>query len=102
MAHSELTVLFYPHQQQRVVLPNKTNLALALAVGIPKVDASGRGVIADLKGIKNEVEIEGFRQSHLRDGVALVRYFSWLERRLASGEPITESQAADQLEALRR
>ncbi|ORY73071.1 peptidase M24, structural domain-containing protein [Leucosporidium creatinivorum] len=89
------------NEEQRVVLPSKTNLALALAVGIRKVDASGRGVIADLKGIKNSVEIEGFRQSHLRDGVALVRYFSWLERRLASGEPITESQAADKLEEFR-
>lgn len=88
--------------QQKVVLPSKTNLALALAVGIPKVDASGRGPIADLKGLKNEVEIEGFRQAHLRDGSALVRYFSWLERRLASGEPISEYQAADKLEALRR
>ena len=88
--------------QQKVVLPSKTNVGLALAVGIPKVDASGRGPIADLKGIKNEVEIEGFRQAHLRDGSALVRYFSWLERRLASGEPISEYQAADKLEALRR
>lgn len=88
--------------QQRVLLPSKTNLAIALAVGIEKCDASSRGPVVDLKAIKNETEIEGFRQSHLRDGSALVRYFSWLERRLESGEEIKEYDAAKQLEAFRR
>lgn len=87
--------------QQQVVLPSRTNLALALAVGLDKVDSSGRGPIVDLKAIKNSVEIEGFRQCHLRDGVALVRYFSWLERSLAAGTPVTEAEGADKLEALR-
>lgn len=66
------------------------------------MEASGRGIIADLKGVKNEVEIEGFRKAHLRDGSALVRYFSWLERRLASGVEVTESEAAGRLEQFRR
>lgn len=55
-----------------------------------------------MKAIKNATEIEGFRQAHLRDGIALVRYFSWLEGRLASGEAITEFGAAEELESLRK
>ena len=36
--------------------------------------------VADrLKSIKNEVEAEGFRQVMIRDGVALTRFFMWLE-----------------------
>jgi Xaa-Pro aminopeptidase len=87
--------------QQRVVLPSKTNLAIALAAGIEKCDAATRGPVVDLKAIKNEVEIEGFRQSHLRDGSALVRYFSWLERELNKGNKLKEYDAAKQLERFR-
>jgi Xaa-Pro aminopeptidase len=31
-----------------------------------------RSPVADAKSIKNTVEIEGFRQCHIRDGAALV------------------------------
>ena len=43
----------------------------------------------------------GFRQSHIRDGAALVRYFAWLEEQLNVGVVLNESQAADQLEKYR-
>ncbi|KAK4055446.1 hypothetical protein OIO90_003284 [Microbotryomycetes sp. JL221] len=87
---------------EKVLLPSKTNVALALAVGDEeKVDTSGRGPIADLKAIKNDVEIEGFRQSHLRDGAALVRYFAWLEQQLNDGIEIKEHDAALKLEEIR-
>lgn len=45
--------------------------------------------------------LQGFRQCHLRDGAALVRYFAWLEERLNEGAELTESQVADQLERYR-
>lgn len=32
-----------------------------------------RSSVADAKSIKNAVELEGFRNSHIRDGIALVR-----------------------------
>ncbi|TDL13770.1 Creatinase/aminopeptidase [Rickenella mellea] len=57
--------------------------------------------VTDLKSIKNDVEIEGFRQSHIRDGVALARYFAWLEEQLNDGVTLNESQAADKLEEYR-
>lgn len=54
-----------------------------------------------MKAIKNETELEGFRQSHIRDGAALARYFSWLEEQIVSGAELNESQAADKLEEFR-
>lgn len=58
--------------------------------------------IADLKAIKNATELEGFRRSHIRDGAALARYFSWLEEQLNNGVELNECQGADQLEKFRR
>jgi Xaa-Pro aminopeptidase len=54
-----------------------------------------------MKAIKNATELEGFRQSHVRDGSALARYFAWLEEQLNNGVEINESQGADQLEKFR-
>jgi len=54
-----------------------------------------------MKAIKNEVEMEGFRRCHIRDGAALARYFAWLEEQLQNGAELTESQGADQLEKFR-
>jgi Xaa-Pro aminopeptidase len=57
--------------------------------------------VSALKSIKNSTEIEGFRQSHIRDGAALARYFAWLEEQLQHGVELNESQGADQLEKFR-
>jgi Xaa-Pro aminopeptidase len=54
-----------------------------------------------MKAIKNETELEGFRQSHIRDGAALARYFAWLEEQVVAGAELNESQAADKLEEYR-
>jgi Xaa-Pro aminopeptidase len=53
------------------------------------------------KAIKNAVELDGFRQCHIRDGAALTRYFAWLEAELAAGRKVDEVAGADQLEAFR-
>ncbi|BFF91720.1 xaa-Pro aminopeptidase ApepP [Drosophila madeirensis] len=55
-----------------------------------------------LKSIKNDVEIKGFVNSHVRDGIALCQYFAWLENQLSLGEKIDEISGADKLESLRR
>jgi Xaa-Pro aminopeptidase len=57
--------------------------------------------VTNLKSIKNDVEISGFRASHIRDGVALVKYFSWLEEQLKNDVVLSESQGADKLEKYR-
>lgn len=45
--------------------------------------------IALQKGIKNSTEIEGFRQAMLKDGIALTRFYHWLEKQLQAGEEFT-------------
>ena len=37
-----------------------------------------------MKAIKNEVEIEGFRSAMLKDGIALTRFYHWLDDQLHS------------------
>lgn len=55
----------------------------------------------DLKAIKNQTELKGFREGHIRDGAALASYFSWLEESLKNGEKINEFQGASKLEEFR-
>jgi Xaa-Pro aminopeptidase len=52
------------------------------------------------KAIKNEVQIAGIRQAMVRDGVALVRFFRWLDSNIDLGTA-TEISAAQQLRAFR-
>ena len=39
-----------------------------------------------MKGIKNPVEIEGFKSALLKDGIALTRFYHWLEDTLTNGK----------------
>lgn len=46
------------------------------------------------KAVKNKIEIEGMRQAHIKDGVALVRFFHWLENQV-NASVLSEVEAAD-------
>lgn len=39
-----------------------------------------------LKSIKNETEVAGYRRAMVKDGVALTRFFMWLETNVSNGE----------------
>lgn len=81
--------------------PAKTNVALynALPKGVPLIE--GISPANHLKSIKNETEIKGFRSAVVKDGVALTRFYIWLEKQLAAGEKVTELSASAKLSALR-
>jgi Xaa-Pro aminopeptidase len=49
------------------------------------------------KACKNEVEIEGMREAHIRDGVAVVRFLRWLDEEVAAGRLHTEAELSDRL-----
>ena len=53
-----------------------------------------------LKAIKNNVEIGHTRNAMINDGVALTKFFKWLEENVASGE-LSEISVADHLASLR-
>lgn len=54
-----------------------------------------------LKAIKNPVEINNLRQSHLLDGLAFTRFMYWLKQNIGR-ESMTEYSAQEQLEAFRK
>ncbi len=55
----------------------------------------GDSPVALPKAVKNDVQIAGIRQAHLRDGVAMVRSFMDIEKMVESGEKLTEMGVAD-------
>ncbi|EGU37339.1 aminopeptidase P [Vibrio ichthyoenteri ATCC 700023] len=54
------------------------------------------------KAAKNATEIAGMKACHVRDGVAMVTFLSWLDNEVAQGNLHNEAQLADKLEAIRR
>ena len=53
------------------------------------------------KACKNQVEIQGARQAHIRDGVAVCRFLAWLAEKSPSGH-VTELEASEVLESCRK
>lgn len=86
--------------KQRFLLGTRTNLALAVALGKGN-SIEARSPVTDAKAIKNDAELEGMRQCHLRDSAALISYFAWLEEQLANGVEVDEADGAARLEQFR-
>ncbi|SDS88439.1 aminopeptidase P family protein [Bradyrhizobium canariense] len=61
----------------------------------------GSDPVALLKACKNATEIEGTRQAHRRDAVALARFLAWIDREAPSGT-LTEIDTVEALETFRR
>ena len=53
------------------------------------------------KACKNEIELDGTRAAHRRDGAALTRFLAWLAHKAPTGG-LTEIAASDRLEMIRR
>ncbi|KAG9285862.1 hypothetical protein G9A89_013287 [Geosiphon pyriformis] len=87
-------------ENQKILLSNRASLALAQAADEGNVELN-RSPLLEPKAIKNEVELEGIRQCHLRDAVAVINYFAWLEEQLALGKNLTELDGSNRLEKFR-
>lgn len=57
--------------------------------------------LASWKARKNAAELAGMKAAHRRDGVAVLRFFAWLDRALAAGDRLSEISVAVKLEELR-
>ena len=53
------------------------------------------------KAFKNAVEIEGMRDIHVEDGLAMERFLYWLEKSVNGGSTLDEWDAARKLGSLR-
>lgn len=54
-----------------------------------------------IKAAKNETEVSGIRNAHLRDGKAVCRFLAWIDQNAPRGS-LSELEASDQLEVFRK
>ena len=59
----------------------------------------GESPVALWKAVKNKVELDGFREAHLEDGVAMEKFLFWLEENAGR---VNEWEAACRLHELRK
>lgn len=57
----------------------------------------GNSPVGLWKAVKTPYEIEGMRQAHIRDGLAMVRFLHWLEKSLEAERRVSEWDAAVKL-----
>ncbi|KAI1094601.1 aminopeptidase-like protein [Rostrohypoxylon terebratum] len=89
-------------ENKKFLISNKASWALKRALGGGGMVEEIRSPIGDSKAVKNETELEGMRQCHIRDGAALIEFFAWLENELiVKKTTLDEVEAADKLESLR-
>ncbi|MBP1639917.1 MAG: putative aminopeptidase [Bacteroidetes bacterium] len=85
------------HVHSKVLLDKgKTNFALYQDIPSHCTVVGIQSPIFYAKSIKNAVELAGTRNAMVRDGVALTRFFMWLEANVPSGT-LTELSIAEQL-----
>ena len=90
-----------PENSRVFVDMNKTNVSLYDAIPGSCTIVEGISPANHLKSIKNETEIKGFQNAVVKDGVALTKFYIWLEKQMAEGAQVTEISAAEKLTALR-
>lgn len=62
------------------VIVNQAQTPLALLSEISNAEDIGFDVLTKTKLQKNDVELKGFKNAHIRDDVAMVRFLCWLEK----------------------
>ncbi|MCL1079009.1 aminopeptidase P family protein [Parashewanella spongiae] len=63
---------------------------------------AGDDPIALLKAQKNSTELNGFRDCHVRDGLAVSRFLAWLDKEVQQNRLYDEGQLAEKLESFRK
>jgi Xaa-Pro aminopeptidase len=77
--------------------PSVTSWAVMCALGLAggaKAQVEKLSPLAMVKAIKNPAEAKGMQDAHERDGVAMARFFSWLEKAVAAGTDLDEIGAS--------
>lgn len=87
------------HREERILCDSSTTCYTLFNIIKDNILDAPSPIIA-MKAVKNSAEIEGFRQSMLRDGVAMVKFLRWLKPAVEEGGQ-TEISVSDKLESLR-
>ncbi len=78
--------------------PVATRSAVQAAGGIPVME---QGAVTLTKAAKNECELKGLRDCHVRDGIAWTEFAAWLKRevpqRAKAGNPVRELEAEERI-----
>lgn len=90
-----------PEKSTVFIDPARTNVALFNAIPVGCEIIEGITPTNHLKSIKNKTEVEGFRNALVKDGIALTRFYIWLEKQLIEGNKVTEISATEKLSSLR-
>lgn len=90
-----------PHGKSVLIDGAKLNQSLNEAIPLNTPRRNLMSPVFKLKSIKNETEVAGIRWAMVKDGVALTRFFRWLETNLNSGK-LTEMSIAEKLYEFRK
>ena len=77
----------------------RTSTWIYSAIKIKIIEAMD--ITTRFKAIKNDIQIENIRNAMVRDGVAMVKFISWLKKTIKTRN-ITEIEASDKIEEIRR
>ncbi len=83
-----------------IIDPEKTNVWLYKSVPGTYEIVELPDITTRLKAVKNSTEIENQRNSHIKDGAALVKFHIWLDKNLGK-EKITEITVDEKLKEFR-
>lgn len=90
-------------EKDSTIILDKSRINRWLYNGIPKECniISEMDITTRLKGNKNETEIMNQKNAYIKDGVALTKFFHWLDKNIGKIE-ITEVSASKKLEEFRK
>lgn len=85
-----------------LITPGKINYQLYISISQEcKTREVNIHPIDQLKAIKNKTEIGGFYKAMQKDGVALVKFFIWLQKQLDANHKVTELDISNKLKEFR-
>ncbi len=90
-------------REQKTILIDPASTPYSIISRLKETDTNiirGEDPCALPRAMKNEVELDGTRQAHIRDGAALTRFLHWLATDGQSGD-VDEITAVKKLESLR-
>ena len=106
LPYDDIDIALTDHSQEEKIYADPSTLNYNLYYllsnsGAPRPAVYGESPIGRRKSIKNATEIENMKKAHILDGVALEKFYYWLEKEMEMGDIITEWNAAQKLQSFR-